>query len=197
MSKFIRIAGAAFALSLSLAAAPAFAADPVAVVDLQRVYAESAAGKSAQAQLKAISETVQKELDPEAKALQSEKEATWAPKFNGKTDQQASAELEKDQALKTKYMTYVQRTNALLQKGELRRGEMQATEQSAVQAVLQAAAPDVKASMTAKGASVVLEKGSVVTAADAVDITTDVLSRFNARVKTVPVSKVDLTQQQK
>ncbi len=196
MSTFIRIAGAALVLSFSLAAGPALAAE-IAVVDLQKVYAESAAGQSAQAQLKAIGDNVQKEFDPEAKALQSEKESTWAPKFTGKTDQQASAELDKDQALKSKYMTYVQRTNALLQKGELRRGEMQATEQNAVQAVLQAAAPDVKAAMTAKGSVVVLEKGSVVVAADTVDITADVLSRFNARVKTVPVTKVDLTQQQK
>jgi Skp family chaperone for outer membrane proteins len=196
MSKFVRTVGAAFALSLSLIAGPALAAD-IAVVDLQRVFAESAAGKSAQAQLKTIGDNVQKELDPEAKALQSEKDTTWAPKFTGKTDQQASAELEKDQALKTKYLTYVQRTNALLQKGELRRGEMQATEQTAVQAVLQAATPDIRAAMTAKGATVVLEKGSVIVAADTVDITADVLSRFNARVKTIPVAKVDLTQPQK
>ena len=63
--------------------------------------------------------------------------------------------------------------------------------------MIEAASPDVKGAMTAKGANVVLEKGAVVWASDAVDITADVLSRFNARVKTVPVTKVDLTQQQK
>lgn len=198
MSQFFRFACAAIALvGLSTAAGPAMAADAVVVVDLQRLYGESVAGKSAQAQLKAIGDNVQKELDPEAKALQAETDATWAPRFQGKSDQQMSAELDKDPALKTKYVAYVQRRNALVQKTQLRRSELQATEQGAVQAVVEAASPDVKGAMAAKGANVVLEKGAVVWANDAVDVTTDVLSRFNARVKTVPVTKVDLTQQQK
>jgi Skp family chaperone for outer membrane proteins len=198
MSQFFRFACAAIALlGLSTVAGPAMAADAVVVVDLQRLYGESVAGKSAQAQLKSIGDNVQKELDPEAKALQTEKDATWAPRFKGKSDQQAAAELEKDPALKSKYVAYVERGNALVQKSQLRRGELQATEQAAVQAVIEAASPDVKGAMAAKGASVVLEKGAVVWATDAVDVTADVLSRFNARVKTVPVTKVDLTQQQK
>lgn len=199
MTQILRFAGAAIALMglSALSAAPALAADAVVVVDFQRVYAESEAGKSAQAQLKTIGDNMQKEIDPEAKALQTENDGTWAPRFKGKTDQQANAELDKDPALKAKYVAYLQRRNALVQKSDLRRGELQATEQKAVQSVLQAASPDVKSAMAAKGASLVMEKGSVVLSADSIDITADVLSKFNARVKTVPVTKVDLTQQQK
>lgn len=196
MMQSLRFAGAAVAL-IGVSTGSAFAADPIVVVDLQRVYAESAAGKNVQAQLKTIGETAQKELDPEAKALQAEKDGTWTPRVQGKTDQQFSAELEKDKALKDKYVSYVQRGNALMQKSEIRRAELQATDQSAVQAVLQASLPDVKAAMAAKGATVVLEKGSAITAADSVDITADVIKRFDARVKTIPITKVDLTKQQK
>ncbi len=175
---------------------PAHAAE-IVIVDLQRVYTESTAGKDAQAKLKAIADGITRELDPEAKALKAESDGTWAPRFKDKNSDQVNAELNKDAALKAKYVTYAQRENAFAQKQQVRRAELDATQQQTIQAVLAAAEPDVRAAMTAKGAVVVLDRSNVAILAPAADVTADVLSRFNNRVKTVDVKKVDLTQPQK
>jgi Skp family chaperone for outer membrane proteins len=197
MKKSIQHAFAAAALlGVCGAAVPAHAAE-VVIVDFQRVYAESTAGKDAQAKLKAIADGVTRELDPEAKALKAESDSTWAPKFKDKTGDQVNAELNKDAALKAKYVTYAQRENAFAQKQQVRRAELEATQQQTIQAVLNAAEPDVRAAMTAKGAVVVLEKNNVAISSPAADVTVDVLTRFNNRVKTIDVKKVDLTQPQK
>ena len=197
MKKSVQHAFAAAALlGLLGAAVPAHAAE-IVIVDFQRVYAESTAGKDAQAKLKAIADGITRELDPEVKALKAESDATWAPRFKDKTTDQVNAELNKDAALKAKYVTYAQRENAFAQKQQVRRAELEATQQQTIQAVLNAAEPDVRAAMAAKGAVVVLEKNNVAISAPAADVTLDVLSRFNNRVKTIDVKKVDLTQPQK
>ncbi len=134
MSKFIRIAGAAFALSVSLAASPAFAADPVAVVDLHASTLNRSRARARRRNWKAIGGKMSKRNSiRKQRRFRPRRIRPGRRNSPARPEQQASAELEKDQALKGKYVTYVQRTNALLQKGELRRGEMQATEQNAVQ----------------------------------------------------------------
>jgi outer membrane protein len=188
-------AAAALTFAAIAAPAPAWAADPVVVVDFQRLYKESTAGKDAEAKLKAIADGIQKELQPEGAALQTEQQAL-GPKFQGKTQEQIVAALKADQSLQTKYNAFIQRSDAFLQKRSLRQQEFAATEQKAVSDVLNAAAPDVTAAMNAKGAAVVIERRDVVTSTPNVDITADVVNRFNQRVKSVPVALIDLTKRQ-
>lgn len=190
-------AAAAFAV-VGLAAAPAAmaqaaASTPVVVVNLDRIYVESLAGRDAQAKLKGIAQAVTKELEPESKSLQAE-QTQLGPRFKDKTQEQVVEELRKDPALNTRFNTYLQRLDAHLGKQQLRRQELAATEEKAVRDVLSAAGPMINESMAARGASVVLSAGSIVTGAASVDITPDVIARLNARVKTVEVSKIDLAQ---
>lgn len=189
------IAGALAAASATPAAAQAAAGAGIVVVDFSRVYSESLAGKDAQAKLKAIGEAVNKELQPEATALQAEQTAL-GPKFQGRTQEQIVEDLKKDKALATKYEAFIQRSDKFMQLRQLRAQELQATNQKVLSDVLQASSPDVAAAMAAKNASIVLERRDIVTLAPAADISTDVINRLNARVKTMTVAKVDLTKQQ-
>lgn len=194
-SSFFGAALVAGALFGAAAPAAAQAAGSIVVVDFSRVYAESLAGKDAQAKLKVIGEAVNKELQPESTALQAE-QAALGPRFQGRTQEQILEDLKKDKALATKYEAFIQRGEKYQMLRQLRAQELQATTQKTLSDVLQAAAPDVTAAMTAKNATVVLERREVVSLAPASDISTDVINRFNARVKTIAVAKVDLTKQQ-
>ncbi|MGE3303783.1 MAG: OmpH family outer membrane protein [Hyphomonadaceae bacterium] len=196
MSTLRILAAGVAAAGFLMAAAPAQAAGGSAVViDLQKVYAESLAGKDAQAKLKGIADNVTKELQPEGAALQSEQQQL-GPKFQNKTQQQIIDDLKKDPALQTKYNSFIERLDAFQQKRALRQQELAATQQKAISDVLNAAQPDVDAAMNAKGAQIVFEREGIVAASPTIDITADVMTRFNGRVKSVAVTKVDLTKKQ-
>lgn len=175
-------------------AAAQAAGTQVVILDFARVYQESLAGKDASAKVQAISEQVNKELDPEAKALQAEQTAL-GPKFQGRTQEQIIEDLKNDKALATKYDAFIQRADAFMRLRQLRAQELQATSEKAVSDVLSSAATDVQAAMTAKNASIVMERRDVVTFNSAIDISADVITRLNGRVKTATVTKVDLTKQ--
>ena len=193
------LAAAASLAALALgAAAPAQAqagATPVVVIDSTRIVGESLAGKDAQAKLQAIATGVQKELEPESTALQAEQKAL-GPSFEGKSEEQIAAALRADKNLSTKYNSFIQRTEAFRQKSQLRAQELEVTRRQTISDVLTAADPDVASAMQAKGAQVVLERQAVITVGPNADVTTDVINRFNNRVKTINVAKVDLTKQQ-
>jgi Skp family chaperone for outer membrane proteins len=177
------------------AAAQAAGGGQVVVIDFARVYQESLAGKDAAVKVKAISDQVSAQLDPEAKSLQAE-QAALGPKFQGKTQDQIVADLKNDKALATKYDAFIKRADTFMQLRNLRAQELQATSEKAVTDILNAAAADVQAAMTAKNASVVMERRDIVTFAPAVDISGDVITRLNTHLKTATVTKVDLSKQQ-
>jgi Skp family chaperone for outer membrane proteins len=189
--------------ALALAGAIAFAqpasaqaaGGQVVVLDFARIYQESLAGRDAAAKVQAITDQVAKELDPEAKALQAEQTAL-GPKFQGKSQDQIVQDLKNDKALATKYDAFIKRADAFLKLRELRAQELQATSEKAVTDILNAAAGDVQAAMSAKNAAIVLERRDVVTFAPTVDISADVINRLNGHLKTATVAKVDLTKQQ-
>jgi Skp family chaperone for outer membrane proteins len=191
-------AGAAALLAL-LGAAPAALAQPAAtsavVVDLERVFAQSLAGKDAQTKLQAIAAQAEQEFAPEAKAIAAE-QTVLGPKFNGLNDQQANDVMTKDPALAAKYKAFVQRTSTFEQKRALRQEEIAQTERAAVAQVVTAAVPDVQAAMTAKGAAVAVDTSSTAYVDSKADVTADVIARLDQRVKTVTVTKVDLTKAQ-
>lgn len=171
------------------------AASAAVVVDLERVFAESLAGKDAQAKMKAIAAQAEQEFSPDAKALDAEKNAL-GPKFTGLTDQQATDVMAKDPALAAKYQSFIQRLSTFEQRRNLRQQEIAATERNALTQVMTAAVPDVQAAMTAKGAIVAIDASSSVHNDPKVDVTADVIARLDQRIKTVTVTKVDLTKAQ-
>lgn len=196
--RVFRRASFAGAIALAATLAPlstAFAQAGAVVVDLERVYAESLAGKDAQAKLKAIATQAETEFAPEAKALDTEKTAL-GPKFAGMTEQQAADTLSKDAALAAKYQGFMQRAATFEQKRAIRQQEIVATERAAVSQVVTAAVPDVQAAMTARNALVALDVSTTVYKDAKADVTSDVIARLDQRVKTVTVTKVDLTKAQ-
>ena len=186
----------ALALSLASIAAPTMAyAAEVLVVDFNRVYRDSLSGKDAQNKLRGLGESVARELQPEADAARTDQQAL-ATRFQGKTEQQAAEELQKDAALRKTYDATAAKIQAYTQKQQLRQQELQETERRAVAAVLKGADPILRELLTEKKASVVVEAASTVASAPAVDITTEVIARLDTRVKAVPVTKVDLVAEQ-
>lgn len=186
----------AAALSVATFATPtlAFAAE-VLVVDFNRVYRDSLSGKDAQNKLRALGESVGRELQPEADAARADQQ-TLAARFQGKTEQQAAEELQKDAALRKTYETTSAKIQAFTQKQQLRQQELQETERRVVANVLKGADPILREMLTEKKASVVIEAATTIASAPAVDITTEVIARLDTRVKAVPVTKVDLVAEQ-
>lgn len=184
------------ALSFATLAAPtlAFAAE-ILVVDYGRVYRDSLSGKDAQNKLRALSDAVVRELQPEADAARADQQSL-ATRFQGKTEQQASDELQKDAALRKTYEDASQKIQAFTQKQQLRQQELQETERRAVAAVLKGTEPILREMLTEKKAIAVLESAAVIVSAPSADITTEVISRLDARVKAIPVTKVDLVAEQ-
>lgn len=186
----------AAALAALTLAAPslAFAAE-VLVVDFNRVYRDSLSGKDAQNKLRALGETVARELQPEADSARTDQQSL-AARFQGKTEQQAADELQKDPALRKTYDTAAQKIQAFTQKQQLRQQELQETERRAVAAVLKGADPVLRELLAEKKALLVVEAATAVAVAPTADITTEVIARLDTRVKAVPVTKVDLVAEQ-
>ena len=193
---FIRPILAATALVFASLSAPvaALAANPaVVVVDYQRLFAESAAGKDAQAKLKAIGDGINRELAPEQQGLTNDQKAL-GPSFQGKSQQQVFDLLKADKTLAAKYQSYMQRAENFSGRQELRGREYQATESKAVNDVIGAAQSVIADQMKSKGASIALETGSTIATSKDVDITDAVIAGLNKKVTTVVVTKVDLTK---
>lgn len=184
------------AISFAALAAPtlAFAAE-ILVVDYNRVFRDSLSGKDAQNKLRALGETVARELQPEADSARADQQSL-ATRFQGKTEQQATEELQKDPALRKTYEAAAKKIEAFTQKQQLRQQELQETERRAVAAVLKGTEPILRELLAEKKASVVLESAGALVAAPTADITTEVISRLDTRVKAVPVTKVDLVAEQ-
>lgn len=182
---------AAAALGLAALAAPALAfAEDVLVVDLSRVYRDSLAGKDAQTKLRTIGGTVNTELKADADGVVAEQQKLGPLK--DKSDEEAQQILAGDPSLQQAYQAFVTKAQALEQKKQLRQRELQATEQRAVDAVLKGTEPILNDLLTERKALVVLERNNVAVAAPSVDITQDVITRLDVRLKAVPVTKVDL-----
>lgn len=189
------LAAALFALASLAAPLAAHAATPVVVVDYQRLFSESAAGKDAQAKLKGIADGITRELAPEEQGLNNDQKSL-GPKFQGKTNQQVVDMLKADPNLAAKYDAFMKRGTALTARQELRTREYQATESKALSDVATAAQTVIADVMKSKGASVVFEWGATIAVSKEADITNDVIAGLNKKTSSIAVAKVDLTKQQ-
>lgn len=187
----------AFAAAGLIAASPvtAAAAD-VLVVDFGRIYATSLAGKDAQSKLRNIGDSIEKELQPEVEAVRTEQQKL-GPRFKDKTREQVLADLRADQALAATYTTYAQKAQTLEQKLALRQQELQATEQRALEAVVRGSEPILQEMLKERNADAILQANTVIIASPGADITQEVISRLDQRLKAVAVTKVDLVAEQK
>lgn len=181
---------AASLAALMLFAAPAaFAAEATTVValDRTRLVAQSAAGKSIQTQLQTIAKSVDAELEPEAKGLEAELVAIQAlgkglsvEQLKGRTD------------IKTRVESLNKRKNAFDQKRQKRTQEVIATQNKADEDFEKAAQPILSQIIKDRGAQLVVDLREVVFVDPKIDITQDAITKMDAAVKNIPVSKVNL-----
>ncbi len=181
---------AASLAALALFAAPAaFAADQtnILALDRTRLIAQSAAGKSIQTQLQAIGKSVDAELEPEAKGLETELEAIQAM-GKGLTLEQLKGRAD----IKAKVESLNKRKAAFDQKRGKRTQEVIATQNKADEDFEKAAQPILTQIIKERGAVLVVDLREVVYVDPKIDITQDAITKMDAAVKTIAVTKVNL-----
>lgn len=164
------------------AAAPnAAPAARILVVDMRRVIAMSKVGQSIQQQVEALKRQAQQELNAEAEALKRERQALdaqtaiLAPAVKA---QRIAAWQGRAQAFQRK----VQQRGGLIQGGMLR----------ANQQVEEALGPILQGIMQERQATVLLDRGTVLIAPNAIDVTQIVIQRLDLKMASVHVELAPL-----
>ena len=174
------------------AAAAAPAAPPVVltgtsvcVLSRDGLVAGSTVGKFVQTRLGQLTNQVQAELSGEQSSIQSAakdletKKATLAQ----------AAYQQQGQALQ-------QRVNALQEKAQQRDRELQATEQRAIQRILQEATPLVSAEVKTKNCGVLVDGSAVLAVNPSMDLTQDVITALNGKLTQFDFDREHLDAQQ-
>ena len=175
--------------SVALAAPVAQAQNSqVVVIDQQRVMAESSAGLDIAQKVQQISTTIQSELTPEANALQQQGESLEA-----RTANMSMEAIGADQALRTEVETYAQRAQQFSLDRQFAAAELQATERAAWTRFYQALQPVLEQVITENGASVMLDTSQTVWSSESVDVTASVITKMNAALPTVEVTRQRLS----
>jgi outer membrane protein len=162
--------------AVSTAAAPAtppvaLTGTGVCVLSREGLLAGSTVGKYVQTRIGQLNNQVQAELSGEGNSIQ-----TAAKDLETKKATLAQAAYQQQgQALQ-------QRVNALQEKAQQRDRELQATEQKAVQKILQEATPLVAAQAQSKNCGVLLDGGAVLAVNTAMDLTPGVITALNGKL---------------
>jgi outer membrane protein len=153
----------------------------VCLVSVNQAISTSTAGKYVGTRMQQIVQQVKAELQPEETSITTDGRAldaarpTLAP---AAFDQRATA-------LRA-------RIEALQQKEELRQKEVQATEQKSVNRIAQELDPVVRSLYQQNRCSLLIDKGSVLMANPAMDITTAAITGLNARIQQFPIEREHL-----
>ncbi len=179
---------AVFASSASAQTAPAAAAAPapirhgaavpgVCFYSFERALASSEVGKAVAARINVIAKEVEVELSNEEKGLSTDIQG-----FD-----RARTTMTQDAAEQRASQLTIRR-NALARKLDLRQRELQATRGKALDRIEQEMGSVVIATYQARGCSVLLT-GSVVTGNPQMDITDQVVTGLNAKIKTLTFNR--------
>lgn len=189
MTKLTTIALAALALSAAPAVAQKLPNATIAVVDTDRILRECTACRAAQTQLQAQVQQLQQRQQTLAAPLQTEAQQL-------QTQVQALQGKQPDAALQQRIQALQTRQNQANE--ELSRGEqnLRSIQQHVLQQINQRLGPIIDATLTARGASVVLDRGSVLAVAPTVDLTNDVLAQLNTQLPSVSVTPLPQPAQQ-
>jgi Skp family chaperone for outer membrane proteins len=157
------------------AAAPA-AQSSIIVVDMDRVGAESAAGKSGQTQLKAKVDSLQSRGKALADQLRGEEETLLKARQANTMAPEAFQAKVKD--LQTK------QNSARTELGN-REQELQRSQAYVRQQIFNAVGPIIQTVMRERNASIVLTRDAALAVAPALDVTADVIRRLDAALPRV------------
>ena len=180
--KFTRLAILGLSLSL-LTSLQAYAQSTILVVDTQRVIRESEVGKHIARQLETISKSMDAEFQATASPYQTKAKSLQA-QLKGQTRQTLQADTALQAQIRSLKADEVKVQEDLYYKQQ----ELKVTEAKAIEKVNVRLREVLKKIVEERNADVVLER-SLVIYGDPADVTDTVISRLNAQVKTVLVTR--------
>ncbi len=187
MKKILISMALASAAVVAPVASPAFSqtlpAAVVIVVDLDRIYRDSAAAKAATVDLKAKDDA----LRARANQLQSSLGAEQQTLTQSRPAQGAAAAA--ITAWEAKARDFQARQQQAGQELEKRQSDLQASRQFVLKQINDALQPIITTVMRERGASVAIAKGATLDSTTALDMTTDIMARLDKalpRVSTTP-----------
>ena len=151
----------------------------VLLIDLRRVMSDSKVGQDMQQQIKALKTQATSELNGEGRALQGEK---------NQLEQQAAILAPDVKARRIK--DFEAKASAFQEKVQKRSGLIQGGVMKAQQQVEQALGPILEGVMHERGATILMDRSSVLLAPNALDVTEVVKQRLDMKMPSV---KVELT----
>ncbi|MGE6698002.1 OmpH family outer membrane protein [Hyphomonas sp. NPDC076900] len=159
----------------------------VMVIDDNKIFLDSKAGKDIQTKLQNIEKQINNELEPTRKSLETEVKALQ-PKLEGKTREAIAA----DTALVNELAAFQKKNNDLNQKRAIAEREYAMTAEKAIIDFNNALDPVLTEVIREKNAQVVLLKSQVVFSADAVDATAAVIQKLDAKTTAIAVTRQKL-----
>jgi outer membrane protein len=178
--------GGVIALSASVSV---FAQTTVLVVDTGKVYADSQVGQHIERQIASMATTTQSELQAQSTPLQTRSKSLMT-QVDGKTRDQIAG----NAALISQLQQQQKDEQKLQQDAAIAKRELQLSKLKAVQLVDAKVSSIIKKVVEERNADIVIDRANVIYGAPA-DITADVISRLDAQMKTVPVTREKLPRQ--
>lgn len=186
LSTFIAGLAAAFMIIGAPTAALAQKAPVILFIDEAKLMATSKAGKSIAAQLQTLAEQADGELKAEGKKVEDE----------GKKLQASQESLSKEDFGK-RYQALMAKAQQVGQLEQIKKAELGQARGQALVELNKALQPVVEDILKKKNATVLLEKTAVVFADEEMDITDEIVTALDKKLKTVKVKRVDLVAQAK
>lgn len=188
---FIRTLVAAMMLaavvSVSAVQAAYAQASTVMIIDDNKIFLDSKAGKDIQTKLQNIEKQINNELEPTRKSLENEIK-TLQPKLQNKTREAIAA----DTALVNELAAFQKKNNELNQKRAIAEREYAMTAEKAIIDFNNALDPVLNEVIREKNAQLVLLKSQVVFSADAIDATAAVIQKLDAKTAAIAVTRQKL-----
>lgn len=189
VAKPVRAIAAALVVSLGFAAG---AHAQVLVMNEEQILTQSAAGQHIATEIQRIRDEAAVPLEQRSTALTAESEA-----LNAETSALSEAALQQRQDLQERFQNMASESVELEVERAVLRQELIATQNAAMEPVLEALQAVLQEIVDERGASVLLDRSQVVYAADSASITQDAIARLNARLSQPPVSRVRMNDEQR
>jgi len=187
MKSFLVALALTFSAATVMAPIAAAQGTTVVVIDQRKILADSLAGKDIANKLKNISDQVNRELKPTGDSLNSEGKSLQT-RLNGKTEQQVAA----DTALVNSLQSFQRKSNDFARKRQIASAEMDMTQRKALADFANALRPVILEVVREKNAKIVLDRSQTQYVDPSFDSTSLVISKLNARTKTISVTRQKL-----
>lgn len=179
------MAAMSLAIAALVAGAPAHAqGTTIIVVDQGRVMEESLAGQDMRRKLETIQSQMQGELEPTANSLEQ-----LGSSIEARTANMTPEAIRADESLRSQALDYQSRLQNLAQESDVRSTQMALTERCTLGNYNRALRPVIDQIRQERGADIVLSAGNVMIATPTVDVTDQVIQRFNSTTPTITVTR--------